>query len=119
MDDLGAQEEAVLSLIRKTLLRVSRRLPTSWVSPIDCCAHIVRLMEKGYILGRGYVLPQASRAVCIGGAVFDRKYRARQQVVLETSNPVGRHAQLRRRGAQCGGKPVAARRIRQLYLHGG
>ncbi|MCO5732825.1 carbohydrate kinase [Rhizobium sp. SSA_523] len=51
-------------------------------------AHIVQLINKGHILGRGYLLPSTSRVMCIGGAVFDRKYRARQAIVPETSNPV-------------------------------
>src|SRR5690606_30025428 len=44
--------------------------------------------QKGYILGRGYVMPSGTRAVCIGGAVLDRKYRAQRDLVFETSNPV-------------------------------
>ena len=89
MDDLGAQEAAVLSLIRENPFAGQQEIADQLgLARSTVAAHIVRLMEKGYILGRGYVLPQASRAVCIGGAVFDRKYRARQQVVLETSNPV-------------------------------
>jgi pseudouridine kinase len=50
-------------------------------------AHIVQLMQKGYILGRGYVLPEAKRITCMGGATIDRKYHARNEVVLGTSNP--------------------------------
>jgi pseudouridine kinase len=45
-------------------------------------------MQKGYVLGRGYVMPAKTRAVCIGGAVLDHKYRAREALVFETSNPV-------------------------------
>ena len=51
-------------------------------------AHVVQLVNKGYILGRGYVLPAAKRLVCIGGAVLDRKYHARKPLIFETSNPV-------------------------------
>jgi pseudouridine kinase len=50
-------------------------------------AHIVQLMQKGYILGRGYLMPTEAHIVCIGGAVLDRKYRAKADVVFETSNP--------------------------------
>ncbi len=50
-------------------------------------AHIVQLTRKGYILGRGYVLPGPGRIVCIGGAVLDRKFRALAPIVPATSNP--------------------------------
>jgi pseudouridine kinase len=51
-------------------------------------AHIVQLVNKGYILGRGYVLPAKQRMICIGGAVLDRKYHAKQDLIFETSNPM-------------------------------
>ncbi len=51
-------------------------------------AHIVSLVQKGHLLGRGYVLPKGKRVVCIGGATVDRKYRARRPLIPGTSNPV-------------------------------
>jgi len=49
---------------------------------------VVRLTEKGHILGRGYLLPQEGRVAVVGGAVIDRKYLARAPLIAGTSNPV-------------------------------
>ncbi|MFI4994503.1 MAG: carbohydrate kinase [Hyphomicrobiales bacterium] len=54
-------------------------------------AHIVQLVQKGYVLGRGYVLPKNERIVCIGGATVDRKYYSARPLIPETSNPVEGH----------------------------
>ena len=89
MDDLGPQETAVLDIIKENPFAGQQEIATLLgLARSTVAAHIVQLMQKGYILGRGYVMPAGSRAVCIGGAVLDRKYRARQPLVFETSNPV-------------------------------
>lgn len=89
MDDLGAQEAAVLEIIKDNPFAGQQEIATMLgLARSTVAAHIVQLMQKGYIIGRGYVMPAAKRAVCIGGAVLDRKYHARQQLVFETSNPV-------------------------------
>lgn len=89
MDELGAQEAAVLALIKDNPFAGQQEIAaTLGLARSTVAAHITQLVQKGYLLGRGYVLPEPSRAVLIGGAVFDRKYRARQKIVLETSNPV-------------------------------
>jgi pseudouridine kinase len=89
MDDLGQQEAAVLALIRENPFAGQQEIADMLgLARSTVAAHVTQLVQKGYILGRGYVLPEPSRAVAIGGAVFDRKYRARTKIVLETSNPV-------------------------------
>jgi pseudouridine kinase len=89
MDELGAQEAAVLALIKDNPFVGQQEIADALgLARSTVAAHIAQLVQKGYLLGRGYMLPEPSRAVLIGGAVFDRKYRARQAIVLETSNPV-------------------------------
>ncbi|MDE1157377.1 MAG: winged helix-turn-helix transcriptional regulator [Neorhizobium sp.] len=87
--DLAPQEAAVLDIIKANPFAGQQEIATQLgLARSTVAAHIVQLMQKGHILGRGYVMPTETRAVVIGGAVLDRKYKACQTVVLETSNPV-------------------------------
>lgn len=89
MDDLAPQEQAVLDLVSANPFAGQQEIATALgLARSTVAAHVVSLVSKGYILGRGYVLPSAKRMICIGGAVLDRKYRARAPLVFETSNPV-------------------------------
>jgi pseudouridine kinase len=90
MDDLGAQETAVLDLIKANAFVGQQDIAdTLGLARSTVAAHIASLTRKGYILGRGYMLPARNRRiVCIGGAVIDRKYSARAVFVPATSNPV-------------------------------
>jgi pseudouridine kinase len=89
MHDLSPQEAAVLAIIRDNPFAGQQEIADALgLARSTVAAHIVQLMQKGHVLGRGYVMPAATRAVCIGGAVLDRKYHARQDLVLGTSNPV-------------------------------
>lgn len=89
MEDLAPQEAAVLAIIKGNPFAGQQEIAAQLgLARSTVAAHIVQLMQKGYILGRGYVMPAEARAVCIGGAVLDRKYRAKQDLVFETSNPV-------------------------------
>src|SRR4051794_18237045 len=88
-DDLGQQERAVLDAIAANPFVGQQDIATSLgLARSTVAAHIVSLVQKGHILGRGYVLPEARRIVCIGGATVDRKYRAGSRLVPGTSNPV-------------------------------
>lgn len=92
MDDLGAQEQAVLDLITANPFAGQQDIATALgIARSTVAAHIVQLVNKGYILGRGYVLPASKRMICIGGAVLDRKYHARKDLIFGTSNPVDGH----------------------------
>jgi pseudouridine kinase len=89
MDDLGSQEISVLKIIRDNPFAGQQEIAAALgLARSTVAAHVSQLVQKGYVLGRGYLLPEPKRAVLIGGAVFDRKYRAREPVVMETSNPV-------------------------------
>lgn len=89
MSELNEAEKSVLHLIRENPFAGQQQLAeTLGLSRSAVAAHIVRLIEKGYILGRGYVLPHEDSIVAIGGAVIDRKYLARAPLIAGTSNPV-------------------------------
>ncbi|ATN35876.1 carbohydrate kinase [Rhizobium sp. ACO-34A] len=89
MEELGEQERAVLELVKANPFAGQQEIATMMgLARSTVAAHIVQLIQKGYILGRGYVLPAARRVACLGGAVFDRKYRALDPLVEDTSNPV-------------------------------
>lgn len=87
--ELSAQEAAVFEIIRANPFAGQQEIASELgLARSTVAAHIVQLVQKGYILGRGYLLPDVSRVVCIGGAVLDRKYHAHAPLVEGTSNPV-------------------------------
>lgn len=89
MEDLGQQEATVLAMIKDNPFAGQQEIADALgLARSTVAAHIVQLINKGYILGRGYVMPEVLRAVCMGGAVLDRKYHARKALVPGTSNPV-------------------------------
>jgi len=89
MDELTPQEAAVLEQISRNPFAGQQEIADALgVARSTVAAHIVQLMKRGQILGRGYFLPGPGHVVCIGGAVSDRKYRALGPVEMETSNPV-------------------------------
>ncbi|MDP8252032.1 winged helix-turn-helix transcriptional regulator [Pseudochrobactrum saccharolyticum] len=89
MQDLSAQERAVLEMIVANPFVGQQQIADALkLARSTVAAHIVQLTQKGFVLGRGYYLPENKRIVCIGGAVFDRKYHAHAPLISETSNPV-------------------------------
>lgn len=49
--------------------------------------HISNLMQKGYILGKGYIIAQENRAIVIGGANMDIFGFPEKELVPSVSNP--------------------------------
>jgi pseudouridine kinase len=91
-EDLGQQEQAVLEAITANPFAGQQEIAaTLGLARSTVAAHIVQLTQKGYVLGRGYVLPKGKRIVCLGGATVDRKYRAPDLLIAGTSNPVAGH----------------------------
>src|SRR5258708_3420694 len=89
MDDLGDQERAVLAAVASNPFCGQQEIATALgLARSTVAAHITQLARKGYILGRAYVLPEANRIACLGGASIDRKYLAHGKLRLGTSNPV-------------------------------
>lgn len=88
MDALTAQEAAVLErIIRNPFVGQQEIAEALGLARPTVAAHVARLTKKGFILGRGYLLPQGGRILCLGGAVMDRKYRLHAPARMETSNP--------------------------------
>lgn len=46
------------------------------------------LQEKGYILGKPYVLRKEEYVTCVGGANLDYTFRLEEDMIIGTSNPV-------------------------------
>lgn len=89
LQDLSVQERAVLEMIIANPFIGQQQIADALgLARSTVAAHIVQLTQKGFVLGRGYYLPVSKRIVCIGGAVFDRKYHAHAPLISETSNPV-------------------------------
>lgn len=89
LQDLSAQERAVLEMIVANPFVGQQQIADALkLARSTVAAHIGQLTQKGFVLGRGYYLPANKRIVCIGGAVFDRKYHAHAPLISETSNPV-------------------------------
>ncbi|SDR46434.1 pseudouridine kinase [Rhizobiales bacterium GAS191] len=92
VEDLGQQEQAVLDAITANPFAGQQEIAASLgLARSTIAAHIVQLVQKGYVLGRGYVLPKNERIVCLGGATVDRKYYTARPLIPETSNPVEGH----------------------------
>lgn len=92
MDNLGPQEKAILAMIVANPFTGQQDMATTLgLARSTVAAHVVQLVNKGYILGRGYLLPAPQRMICIGGAVLDRKYHTQGPLNFETSNPVCGH----------------------------
>jgi pseudouridine kinase len=88
-DDLGPQERAVLDAISANPFVGQQEVADALgLARSTVAAHIMSLVQKGHILGRGYVLPKERPIVCIGGATVDRTYQARAALAAATSNPV-------------------------------
>lgn len=92
MTGLTDQERALLALIKANPFADQQSLAaTLGMARSTVASHITQLMSRGHILGRGYVLPQARRIFCLGGAVLNRKYSLAQPAVPATSNPATSH----------------------------
>jgi len=89
IQSLGPQERAVLErLIANPFVGQQELANVLGLARSTVAAHIVQLMQKGFVLGRGYVMAQGKRIVCVGGATVDHKYHAAAPLIPGTSNPV-------------------------------
>jgi len=88
MDQLSPQERAVYHLVAANPFASQAELAAALgLARPTIAAHIVALIRKGHLLGRGYMLPVAQRIVALGAAAIDRKYHALAPLVAGTSNP--------------------------------
>lgn len=86
---LNNNEKKVLEILRNDPYSnqkdVARRINVSRPAVANI---ISSLQEKGYILGKPYLLREDSYITCIGGANFDVTLRMQDELVPKTSNPV-------------------------------
>jgi len=88
MSNLTKSEATILALISDnpyiSQAQIAARLG---VARSTVAVQITHLISKGYVLGRGYILPQTSGVTCIGGVAINRKYDVNGPAVAGTSNP--------------------------------
>lgn len=88
MTDLTDQERALLALIKANPFADQQSLAAALgMARSTVASHITQLITRGHIVGRGYVLPERQRLICIGGATLNRKYKLNQPAIMGTSNP--------------------------------
>lgn len=89
MASLTPQEQSVLEAIRADPFIGQQEIALALgLSRSTVATHIASLVQKGVLLGRGYVIPERQRVVCIGGAVSDLKAHSLAELIPGTSNPV-------------------------------
>ena len=87
-ESLNDKEQQILDLIRKNPYISQAELADAIALSRPSIANIISgLIKKGHILGRAYILHEASQVVCIGGANIDRKFHIKAGAQLGTSNP--------------------------------
>ncbi len=88
-DILSEQEQAVLDRIAADPFAGQQEIADALgLARPTIATYIAQLTRKGYLLGRAYVLAEADRIVCLGGATVDRKYLSKRPLQPGTSNPV-------------------------------
>ncbi|WP_027409986.1 carbohydrate kinase [Anoxybacteroides tepidamans] len=86
---MNEKEQLILTLVRQNPFITQNELAERLgLSRSAVAGYISSLTKQGKIIGRAYVLPEASRIVCIGGANVDRKAQLLSAIQLGTSNPV-------------------------------
>jgi pseudouridine kinase len=82
------KEQLIFDLIRKNPYVSQQELAeTLGLSRPSIANMISGLTKKGHILGRAYILNEAERVICIGGANLDRKLYVKDKALFGTSNP--------------------------------
>lgn len=83
------KEGAVLAILQDNPFISQQELADQLGLPRSTVASLLsKMMEKGYLLGRAYVLNPGADVICIGGMNVDRKYRLEGALLPQTSNPV-------------------------------
>lgn len=86
---LNEKEQAVLEIIRQHPFYSQQEIAEKLGISRSAIANMVsELIRRNYLLGRGYIINDDVPVVCIGGMNVDRKFYAKNELVLKTSNPV-------------------------------
>lgn len=83
------REDEIMSFIRSNPYISQQELAEKvGISRPAVANYITRLIKKGLITGRAYVIQDEQPIVCIGGMNLDRKMHSKEELQLHTSNPV-------------------------------
>lgn len=86
---LTPKEEQILAVLRENPFISQQELADLLAMNRSTVATVLsKMMDKGYLLGRAYILNNAKDVICVGGMNLDRKYRIDGQMAPGTSNPV-------------------------------
>lgn len=90
------REKQILSLIKKQPMLSQKEIAESLgITRSSAGVHIGNLMKKGFILGKGYLLPHEEDYVCVvGGANMDLQGVPEKEFHLRDSNPGQLHLSL-------------------------
>lgn len=86
---LNENEKKVLAILREDPYVSQQFIADQMNLSRPAIANLISgLQEKGYILGKPYVLKTEDYVTCIGGANLDYTFRLEENLLLGTSNPV-------------------------------
>lgn len=86
---MNDKEKKVLRIIRQNPYISQKDIASRMNLSRPSVANIISgLQQKGYILGKPYVLRETSYITCIGGANMDVTLKLNEKIVSYTSNPV-------------------------------
>ncbi len=87
--ELNNNEVAILDILRNDPYITQKQLADRMNLSRPAVANMISgLQQKGYILGKPYVLQEHKYITCVGGANIDYTFRLENQMTLGTSNPV-------------------------------
>lgn len=87
-EKLNENEKKVLDQIKKDPYITQQELADVVKLSRSAVANITSsLIDKGFLLGKAYVVNECEQIVCIGGANVDRKIYSKEAIQLHTSNP--------------------------------
>lgn len=85
---LSEQESRVLSIVKKHPLASQKQLADMLnLTRESVAGHLMRLSQKGHILGKGYLFPEQSNIVAIGGCNLDITASCIKPLCPNDSNP--------------------------------
>lgn len=85
---MNEKEKRIVRMLRQNPFLSQQQMADELQISRPALANLIsNLTKKGYIVGRAYILSTNKEIVCIGGANVDRKYKLKEAVQLETSNP--------------------------------
>lgn len=86
---LNENERKVLELLKSDPYASQQRIADQLSLSRPAVANLISgLQDKGYILGKPYVLKKEEYVTCVGGTNLDYTFRLEDDMVLGTSNPV-------------------------------